>query len=110
VRDKLEAIIEKHAYLAEQMANPEIYSNQEKFTPIAKEHSAMEKIVSVGKEYISVLDKIVATKRVEIEQARSADISRAFESLRSRIAEGTDVGEDQQIMSVDVGAPLGALY
>ena len=64
MRDKLEAIIEKHAYLAEQMANPEIYSNQEKLTPIAKEHSAMGKIVSVGKEYISVLDKIVDDKEI----------------------------------------------
>ena len=64
MRDKLEAIIEKHAYLAEQMSNPEIYGNQEKFTPIAKEHSAMEKIVSVGKEYISVLDKIVDDKEI----------------------------------------------
>ena len=64
MRDKLEAIIEKHAYLAEQMSNPEIYGNQEKLTPIAKEHSAMEKIVSVGKEYISVLDKIVDDKEI----------------------------------------------
>ena len=46
------------------MANPEIYSNQEKLTPIAKEHSAMGKIVSVGKEYISVLDKIVDDKEI----------------------------------------------
>ena len=60
----LEAIIAKHAHLAEQMADPEIYGDQEKLTPIAIEHSAMEKIVNVGKEYISVLDQIADDKEI----------------------------------------------
>ena len=58
MREKLQAIIEKHAHLAEQMTDPDIYGNQEKLTAIAKEHSTMENVVSVGKEYISVLDQI----------------------------------------------------
>ena len=58
MRKKLQAIIEKHAHLAEQMTDPDIYGNQEKLTVIAKEHSTMENVVSVGKEYISVLDQI----------------------------------------------------
>ena len=58
MRKKLQAIIEKHAHLAEQMTDPDIYGNQEKLTAIAKEHSTMENVVSVGKEYISVLDQI----------------------------------------------------
>ena len=60
----LEAIIAKHAHLAEQMADPEIYGDQDKLTPIAIEHSAMEKIVTVGKEYISVLDQIADDKEI----------------------------------------------
>ena len=58
MREKLQAIIEKHAHLAEQMTDPDIYGNQKKLTAIAKEHSTMEDVVSVGKEYISVLDQI----------------------------------------------------
>ena len=58
MREKLQAIIEKHAHLAEQMTDPDIYGNQEKLTAIAKEHSTLENVVSVGKEYISVLDQI----------------------------------------------------
>ena len=58
MREKLQAIIKKHAHLAEQMTDPDIYGNQEKLTAIAKEHSTMEDIVSIGKEYISVLDQI----------------------------------------------------
>jgi len=64
VRKKLEAIIAKHAHLAEQMADPEIYGNQDKLTPIAIEHSAMEGIVNVGKIYISVLDQIADDKEI----------------------------------------------
>ena len=62
MRKKLQAIIEKHAHLAEQMTDPDIYGNQEKLTAIAKEHSTMEDVVSVGKEYISVLDQITDDK------------------------------------------------
>jgi len=62
VREKLQAIIEKHAHLAEQMTDPDIYGNQKKLTAIAKEHSTMEDVVSVGKEYISVLDQITDDK------------------------------------------------
>jgi len=64
MRNKLQAIIEKYAYLAEQMADPTIYGDQKKLTPIAKEHSAMEKIVTVGKEYISILDQITDIKEM----------------------------------------------
>jgi len=64
VKKKIEAIIAKHAYLAEQMADPEIYGDQDKLTPIAIEHSAMEGIVNVGKLYISVLDQIADDKEI----------------------------------------------
>ena len=64
MREKLQAIIEKHAHLAEQMTDPDIYGNQEKLTAIAKEHNTMENVVSVGKEYISVLDQIADDKDI----------------------------------------------
>jgi len=58
LREKLQNIIEKHAHLSEQMADPEIFNDQQKLTAIAKEHSSMEGVVSVGKDYISVLQDI----------------------------------------------------
>lgn len=64
MRDKLQTIIEKHAHLAEQMADPDIFGDQEKLTSIAKEHSSLEEIVTVGKEYISVLDQISDDKEM----------------------------------------------
>ena len=58
MKDKLQAIIEKHGYLSEQMTDPDIFNNQEKITAIAKEHKAMEEVVKTGKAYISILDQI----------------------------------------------------
>ena len=51
LKDKLIAIIEKYDLLAKQMASPEIFSNQEKLTLIAKEHRSLEEIVIVSKKY-----------------------------------------------------------
>jgi peptide chain release factor 1 len=94
VKKKIEAIIAKHAHLAEQMADPEIYGNQDKLTPIAIEHSAMEGIVNVGKVYISVLDQIADDKEIldgddddlkEIVQEELGDLVAQQENLEAEI-------------------------
>ena len=88
------AIIAKHAHLAEQMADPEIYGDQDKLTPIAIEHSAMEGIVNVGKLYISVLDQIADDKEIldgddddlkEIVQEELGDLVAQQENLEAEI-------------------------
>ena len=94
MKKKLEAIIAKHAHLTEQMADPEIYGNQDKLTPIAIEHSAMEGIVNVGKVYISVLDQIADDKEIldgddddlkEIVQEELGDLVAQQENLEAEI-------------------------
>ena len=94
MRKKLEAIIAKHTHLAEQMADPEIYGDQDKLTPIAIEHSAMEGIVNVGKLYISVLDQIADDKEIldgddddlkEIVQQELGDLVAQQENLEEEI-------------------------
>tara|TARA_Y100000817_G_scaffold241461_1_gene193363 strand:- start:2808 stop:3875 length:1068 start_codon:yes stop_codon:yes gene_type:complete len=64
LKDKLIAIIEKYDLLAKQMASPEIFSNQEKLTLIAKEHRSLEEIVIVSKKYISLLDQIADDRTI----------------------------------------------
>ena len=94
MKNKLEAIIAKHAHLAQQMADPEIYGDQDKLTPIAIEHSAMEGIVNVGKVYISVLDQIADDKEIldgddddlkEIVQEEFGDLVAQKENLEAEI-------------------------
>ena len=94
MKKKIEAIIAKHAHLAQQMADPEIYGDQDKLTPIAIEHSAMEGIVNVGKVYISVLDQIADDKEIldgddddlkEIVQEELGDLVAQQENLEAEI-------------------------
>ena len=64
MRDKLQTIIDKHSLLSEQLADPEIFNDQKKLTTTAKEHSALEEVVNVGKEYLAVLQNIEDDKSI----------------------------------------------
>jgi len=64
LRDKLQTIIDKHTFLSEQMTDPGIFNDQKKLTTIAKEHSSLEDIVNVGKDYLSVLQNIDDDKSI----------------------------------------------
>ena len=64
MRDKLQTIIDKHTFLSEQMTDPGIFNDQKKLTTIAKEHSSLEDIVNVGKDYLSVLQNIDDDKSI----------------------------------------------
>ena len=64
MRDKLKTIIDKHSLLSEQLADPEIFNDQKKLTTTAKEHSALEDVVNVGKEYLAVLQNIEDDKSI----------------------------------------------
>ena len=97
MRKKLEAIIAKHTHLAEQMADPEIYGDQDKLTPIAIEHSAMEGIVNVGKVYISVLDQIADDK--EILDGHDDDLKKIVqEELGDLVAQQENLEEEIKIL------------
>jgi peptide chain release factor 1 len=64
LKEKLNAIVKKHTLLAKQMADPEIFGNQEKLTSIAKEHSSMDELVGVCKKYIQTYDLILDDKKI----------------------------------------------
>ena len=64
MKDKLQTIIDKHSLLSEQLADPDIFNDQKKLTTTAKEHSALEDVVNVGKEYLAVLQNIEDDKSI----------------------------------------------
>ena len=64
MKDKLQTIIDKHSLLSEQLADPKIFNDQKKLTTTAKEHSALEDVVNVGKEYLGVLQNIEDDKLI----------------------------------------------
>ena len=64
MKNKLQTIIDKHSLLSEQLADPEIFNDQKKLTTTAKEHSSLEDVVNVGKEYLAVLQNIEDDKSI----------------------------------------------
>ena len=64
MKDKLQTIIDKHSLLSEQLTDPEIFNDQKKLTTTAKEHSALEDVVNVGKQYLAVLQNIEDDKSI----------------------------------------------
>ncbi len=64
MKDKLQTIIDKYSLLSKQLSDPEIFNDQKKLTITAKEHSSLEDVVNVGKEYLAVLQNIEDDKSI----------------------------------------------
>ena len=62
--DKLGAIKGRFDNLGVALTNPEIVSDNKKFTAVSKEYRSLEKIVNARNEYIKVLDNIEFNKEV----------------------------------------------
>ncbi|MEP6674625.1 MAG: peptide chain release factor 1 [Ferruginibacter sp.] len=62
--DKLDNIIGRFNELGVALTNPEIVSDNKKFTAISKEYRSLEKIVNARNEYVKLLDDIEFNKEV----------------------------------------------
>ncbi|MEM6965627.1 MAG: peptide chain release factor 1 [Bacteroidota bacterium] len=62
--DKLEAIHEKYVYIEEQLSDPSVVSDMDKFMKLNKEYKGLEEIIMVYKEYKSVLENIESSKEM----------------------------------------------
>ena len=62
--DKLTAIYEKYVYIEEQLGDPSVVSDMDRFTKLSKEYKSLEDIVKVYKEYKSVLENIDSAKEM----------------------------------------------
>ena len=56
--DKIQNLINKYNNLSEQMSSPDIISDMNKYTKIAREHKSLDNIVSKGQEYISLINQL----------------------------------------------------
>jgi len=66
--DKLEAIENRYYYLEEQMADPKIISDTERYTRISKEYADLKPIVEALKAYQQVLGNITTAREMLKEQ------------------------------------------
>lgn len=62
--DKLTAIYEKYIYIEEQLGDPSVVSDMDRYTKLNKEYKSLEDIVRVYKKYKSVLENIDSAKEM----------------------------------------------
>jgi peptide chain release factor 1 len=66
--DKLEAIQDRYMYLEEQMSDPEVISDMNKYKKISKEYKDLKEIVDVYKEYKELIGNIGTAKEMMNEE------------------------------------------
>ena len=85
MRDKLESIIERYNHIQGQMAKQEVLSNPDKLKELAKEYKQLEPLVTIGVEYIKILDQIVDCESImesddlELKELASEELSQSKE-------------------------------
>jgi len=70
--NKLLKLVENYNNIAEQMANPNIVSNIDKYTLLAKEHRQLTPAIELAKQYISIYNSI--REGEEILQGQDAEL------------------------------------
>jgi peptide chain release factor 1 len=90
--EKLNAIHERFIYLEEQLGDPEIFSDQERFTKINKEHKSLEPIIDARKQYVLLTGNIATAKEMladpemkEMALMELADLNPKVEELEEKI-------------------------
>ncbi|MCB0706003.1 MAG: peptide chain release factor 1 [Saprospiraceae bacterium] len=62
--DKLHAIYERYNYLQEQMSDPEVLSDMDRYTSISKEYKDLEEIVEAYLEYKDIIGNIQTSREM----------------------------------------------
>ena len=83
--DKLKLVIDRYNELAELMSKPEAMNNMKKFTRMAKEHSAIDKLVEYAKIYIEDYNQLK-----EHEEILSSDDDELKELVKEEIGDLRD--------------------
>lgn len=66
--DKLEAIQERYHYLEEQLSDPEVVSDMEKFKKVSKEYKSLQEIIEVFQSYKQVIGNIETSEEMLAEE------------------------------------------
>ncbi len=62
--DKINSLEEKFNHISQQMADPDIASDPNKYTQLAREYSELEDVVKAGKRYREVLQGIEDSEQI----------------------------------------------
>lgn len=116
---QLKAIENKYQELVEELANPEILSDQEKYQKIAREQAELQEIVDMIREYNKTIQDIGAAEELLSDEKESADyVKEELKNLREKHEKLEDdiklwlIGEDprdKKDVVVEVRAGTGGL-
>ncbi len=66
--DKLDAIQDRYFYLEEQLADPEVMSDMNKYKKVSKEYKGLKKVVEVYQNYKELLGNIATSREMLVEE------------------------------------------
>ncbi|MCX7831386.1 MAG: peptide chain release factor 1 [Actinobacteria bacterium] len=116
--ERLKSIIEKFEDLTQQLANPDVITDTEKLTKIARERAEMEDLYEAVKKYLSLYDELKSAKEMlenesddEMKEFLKEEIDSLEEKLSSQEEEvkfhliGKDPNDEKNvIMEIRAGA------
>ena len=90
--DQLEAIFEKYVYIEEQLGDPSVATDMDRFTKLSKEYKSLEEIVGVYKAYKLLLENIASSKEMladeemkEMAQEELNELEPQLEAMEEKI-------------------------
>ncbi|HUG83473.1 MAG TPA: peptide chain release factor 1 [Euzebya sp.] len=88
MRQRLEELVATHAELEQDMSNPEVLADQERYTATARRHSELSEVVKVHAEYTQLLeDAVAAEELVQVADPADAELFKAEAVANRRRAE-----------------------
>ena len=91
--DKLEAIHERYMYLEEQLADPDVLSNMDKYKKVSKEYKDLKELVAAYHDYKTLLGNIETAK--ELLQEDDEDMKEMAKMELEELTPKRDILEDE---------------
>ena len=86
MKEKLQEIQERFKEISAEMADPNVYSDQERYTALAREHKDLQPIIAKSKEYLEVLENL--EEDLEVLNGSDAElkelVSQEIDELKAR--------------------------
>jgi len=98
MRDKLEKLLVSYGELTEKLGDPEVLSNQKRYTKLAKEHAAMTPLARKIEEYFEVLDGIDDAEEIMRTEDDPEMKDMAKEELHALEPRKPDLEEELRVM------------
>jgi peptide chain release factor 1 len=92
--EKLKKLNSRYRELSEAMSKPEVVTNREVYSQLAKEYADLEPIVKKAKKYLDIIKQIEETKKLLVEESDEEILELAKEELMQLEEQSESLGRD----------------